>query len=293
MKKLLIASAVASAFAVPGVVFAQAAAPAAAPASPHTFTANVGLVTDYRFRSISQTFNEPTIQGGFDYSHASGLYAGTWASNVYGGNNASGLGLNYFNGGEEIDVYGGYKWSYGDLALDAGVLTYNYPGAKWGVATRDKYDNTELYLGGTYKWFSAKYNYATTDYFGTKTNTVSGACGVLSSGAASTVCAPINKGGSKGSGYLDLGATFELGEGFNLVGHIGKLSVANYGLFNYTDYKIGVTKDWAGVTWGAAYIDSNAKADVYRTVKTEGGVGNTVVKDTSAGTLVLSVSKTF
>ena len=62
MKKLLIASAVATAFAVPGVVFAQAAAPAAAPASPHTFTANVGLVTDYRFRSISQTFNGPAIQ---------------------------------------------------------------------------------------------------------------------------------------------------------------------------------------------------------------------------------------
>ncbi len=291
MKKLLIASAVASAFAVPGVVFAQAAAPAAAPASPHTFTANVGLVTDYRFRSISQTFNGPAIQGGFDYSHASGFYAGTWGSNVYGGSNSSGLGTNYFNGGLELDVYGGYKWSYGDLGLDVGVLTYNYPGAKWGVATRDKYDNTELYLGGTYKWFSAKYSMTTTDYFGIKTNTVSAACGVLSSGAASTVCAPTRAGGSKGSGYLDLGATYELGEGFNLVGHIGKLTVKSYGLFNYTDYKIGVTKDWAGVTWGAAYIDSNAKADVYRTVKAESG--NNVVKDTSSGTLVLSVSKTF
>ena len=52
-----------------------------------------------------------------------------------------------------------------------------------------------------------------------------------------------------------------------------------------------MTKDWAGVTWGAAYIDSNAKADVYRTVKAESG--NNVVKDTSSGTLVLSVSKTF
>ena len=289
MKKLLIATAVASAFAAPGVAFAQAAA--AAPASPHTFTANVGLFSDYRFRGISQTFKQPAIQGGFDYSHASGLYAGIWASNVYGGSNSSGLGVNYFNGGQEVDVYGGYKWSYGDLGLDAGLLTYMYPGAKWGVATRDSYGNTEVYLGGTYKWFSAKYSMSTTDYFGTKRNTVSGACGVNTSGVATLTCAPVNGGGSKGSGYLDLGAAFELGNGFNLVGHVGKLSVKGYGLFNYTDYKIGVTKDWAGVTWGAAYIDSNAKADVYRTVKTESG--NSAVKDMSDGTLVLSVSKTF
>lgn len=289
MKKLLIASAVASAFAAPNVVFAQAAA--AAPASPHTFTANVGLVSDYRFRGISQTFKQAAIQGGFDYSHSSGLYAGTWASNVYGGSNTAGFGVNYFNGSAEIDLYGGYKWSYGDIGLDVGVLAYMYPGAKYNVATRDKYDNTELYIGASYKWLTAKYSHAITDYFGAKNNTLSAACGVNSSGVATLTCAGTNPGGSRGSSYLDIGATFELGGGFNLVGHVGKATVKNYGLLNYTDYKIGVTKDWAGVTWGAAYIDSNAKADVYRTVKAESG--NNVVKDMSDGTLVLSVSKTF
>ncbi len=292
MKKLLLSSAVALALSAPGAVLAQAAAPAAT--SPHTFTGNVGLFSDYRFRGISQTFKEPAIQGGFDYSHASGFYAGTWASNVYGGSNGSGLGVNYANGNMEWDFYGGYKFeAMKDLTLDVGVLQYYYPGARYLTPTRDKYDNTEVYLGASYKWFTAKYSHSITDYFGIRNNTVSGACGVDGNGVALTTgCAPINAGGSKGSSYLDLGATFELGGGFNLVTHIGKATVRHYSLFNYTDWKIGVTKDWLGVTWGLAYIDTNAKPEVYRTAQTQGG-GNLKTRDTSDSTILLSVSKTF
>lgn len=64
MKKSLIALALVGAFAAPA--FAQTAAPAAAeaaPASPHTLTANVGLFSDYRFRGISQTATRPALQG--------------------------------------------------------------------------------------------------------------------------------------------------------------------------------------------------------------------------------------
>lgn len=53
-----------------------------APTSPHPITGNLGLVSDYRFRGISQTATRPAIQGGFDYAHASGIYAGTWASKL-------------------------------------------------------------------------------------------------------------------------------------------------------------------------------------------------------------------
>src|SRR5207237_1081318 len=59
---------------------AQTPAPAATP--EHTFTANVGLFSEYIFRGISQTGGRPAVQGGFDYAHASGLYLGTWASNI-------------------------------------------------------------------------------------------------------------------------------------------------------------------------------------------------------------------
>src|SRR5450759_2863878 len=78
------AAAIASAFSLPLTVSAQTAPAAepAAPASPHTFTGNVGLVSQYIFRGLTQTNGDPAIQGGADYSHASGFYAGTWLSNI-------------------------------------------------------------------------------------------------------------------------------------------------------------------------------------------------------------------
>jgi uncharacterized protein (TIGR02001 family) len=68
MRKSLIAAAIAGTVALPSAVMAQAAAPA----SPHTFTGNVGVVSNYIFRGISQSAAKPAIQGGFDYAHSSG-----------------------------------------------------------------------------------------------------------------------------------------------------------------------------------------------------------------------------
>ena len=61
---------------------ASAAETAAAPASPHMFTANVGIFNDYLFRGFSYGKERGAIQGGMDYSHSSGFYAGVWASSV-------------------------------------------------------------------------------------------------------------------------------------------------------------------------------------------------------------------
>lgn len=289
MRNTLLAASIVAAFAVPSASYAQASA--AAPASPHTVTGNVGLFTDYRFRGISQTFKQPALQGGFDYAHASGIYLGTWASNVTG---SLANGPSYTGGNLEWDMYGGYKWEPAkDLTLDVGGLYYYYPDARYGVATRDKYDNFEFYLGAGYKWFSAKYSVTTTDYFGTKTNTYGGYCGLRSDGVtAGPNCATAAPGGSKGSGYLDLTGTFEIGDKLNLIGHIGHQSVKNYGRLSYTDYKLGLTKEWAGFTWGASIIGTDADKDWWRAVKVEGG-GNRKVKDPGDTSIVLSISKTF
>ena len=94
------------------------AAPAAAePASPHTFTANVGLFSQYVFRGITYTNERPALQGGFDYAHDSGLYAGGWGTNV----DRNGLYGNTL----EIDLYGGwYKAITDDVAINVGVLQF-------------------------------------------------------------------------------------------------------------------------------------------------------------------------
>src|SRR5467141_2961785 len=114
MRKSILSLSVAAAVLVPGLAAAQAAAP-----SP--LTGNMALVTDYRFRGISQTFGKPAFQGGFDYAHSSGFYAGNWNSNV-----AENAG--YPGGNLEMDFYGGYKKAFGDFGLDAGLLYYYYPG---------------------------------------------------------------------------------------------------------------------------------------------------------------------
>ena len=129
VRKTLAALSLAAVTGVPGMAAAQTAAPAAAaPPSDHTFTGNVGLFSEYRFRGISQTFGKPALQGGFDYAHASGLYLGNWNSNV-----SSGAG--FPAGNLEMDMYGGWKKSWDDWGLDLGFIYYYYPGSDANAAS--------------------------------------------------------------------------------------------------------------------------------------------------------------
>jgi len=258
IRKTVLATALAAAAAVPTLANAQAAA--AAPASPHTLTGNLGIVSDYRFRGISQTYLQPAIQGGIDYSHSSGFYLGNWNSSV--------SGLSYNNGGGiEMDLYGGFKKAFGDFTFDIGLLQYYYPKAQY--ASGDKYDTTEVYLGVAWKWLTAKYSMTTGDYFGVN-GTTYGAYGT---------------GDSKGSGYLDISASYEIAPKLTLVGHYGMQTVKNFAPLEYNDVKLGVTYDMNGWILGAAYIDTDADSAIYF-------VGSDS-KETGKGTVVLSVGKSF
>ena len=276
---------------------ASGAALAQTPAaqSAHSFTGNVGIVSDYRFRGISQTYKQPALQGGFDYAHTSGLYLGSWLSSVSGNLYPNGSGL-------EWDLYGGYKFEpVKDLGLDVGVLHYYYPGARYYNASLgasgNRYDNTELYLGASYKWFSAKYSHAISDYFGIKSATYGGYCGFNSNGAAAAAgCIAADPGGSRGSSYLDLNANFEIFEKTTLGFHAGHAAVKNYGALSYTDYKLSLTRDFGWATLGVAFVSTNASQNFYRYGPAglySAPQGTTENKDPSRGTLVLSIGKTF
>jgi len=104
----------------------------------HSTSASVALSSDYMWRGYSQTDNEMAISGSFDYGHSSGLYAGTWASNVDFGDDAS----------TEIDIYAGYASEISDtgISYDVGVLRYIYPG--------EDYDWNEVYASVSYSFFS-------------------------------------------------------------------------------------------------------------------------------------------
>lgn len=259
IRKTVLAAAVAAAVAVPGLASAQATA---TPASPHTVTGNMSIVSDYRFRGISQTFEQPGIQGGIDYSHSSGFYLGTWSSNV--------SGLSFPDGSIEMDFYGGYKFPAGPVTLDVGLLQYYYPNVKF--AGSEKADTLEAYFGLSWKFLTAKYSITTGDYFGANST-------------SSAFCTGTN---SKGSGYLDVTASYEIMPKLMLVGHVGNQTIKDCDPLEYSDWKLGITYDMNGWILGAAYIDTDADETIY----TLTGV-NGKVKEIGKGTVVFSVSKSF
>ncbi len=98
-----------------------AAAQDTAPPPPVTVSGSVALVSDYRFRGVSQSDKEMAIQGGITVSHESGLYAGVWGSNLAGWGTFGGSNM-------ELDLIGGFKHSFGAATVDVGLTWYMYPG---------------------------------------------------------------------------------------------------------------------------------------------------------------------
>lgn len=247
MKKRISALFVLGVFALPALAIAAE--------SPHSFSGNLKLTTDYLFRGVSQTQNGPAIQGGFDYAHKSGFYVGTWASNV------DWVGTKD-NNSMELDLYGGYAGSIGeDIGYDVGLIHYYYPGNKIaGAATPD---TTEVYVSGSWKFLTLKYSHTVSKYF------------VAWEGA--------NGESTRGSGYLELNAEYDLGNGWGVSAHIGRQRVKNYGDASYTDWNVGVSKDVGFGTFSLLYSDTNAKDSEY----TWSG------KKVADGRVVLSFSKDF
>ena len=101
------------------------------------FESNVSLSSDYIWRGMTQTAEEPAISGGFDIAGESGLYFGTWASNVEFGDGAA----------LELDWYAGYASELDNgFSYDIGYLAYTYPG-------EDSLDFEEIYVGFGYSYF--------------------------------------------------------------------------------------------------------------------------------------------
>ena len=219
MKKTLLTASVACACtlllsAVPSVSNAEEA-------SPLTF--NVGTVTEYRYRGISQSRLKPALQGGFDVTQGA-FYLGSWASTINWIKDSGG------KANTEIDIYGGVK---GDLAKDTtydlGVLTYNYP----SNGLKPSANTVELYGALTFGPVTAKYSHSTSNLFGFAN--------------------------SKGSGYLDLTGSFEVA-GLTIAPHLGYQAVKKNGAYSYSDYSLTASKDAAGVTWSGALVGTSTKA---------------------------------
>jgi uncharacterized protein (TIGR02001 family) len=270
MKKTLLAVTLAAL--TSGAATTALAADPKAPAPDFEISGNFGLFSDYRFRGISQTNTKPAVQGGFDLAHKSGLYAGTWASNVSQWANPG--------GSMEVDFYVGYGTELPmGVGVDVGHTWYTYPGNEPGnnPAVAVSNDTREFHIGFSYSVLNYKYSRASTTWFGIP--------------------------GSKGSDYHSVGLEFSPSENLVLSASAGNQKVkravgqgensfkdyslsASYDLGN--DYSIGLSYHWVSL--------KDAAAKAAGTTATAGwfGInGATTTKAISDNGAVISLSKTF
>jgi uncharacterized protein (TIGR02001 family) len=265
-------------------------------------TANVTVVNDYRYRGISQSNFKPAIQGGFDYAHESGFYIGNWNSSISwigdaygpnGGISGKGSTAGQVSAPIEMDFYAGFKKELiGEgFATDVGFLQYYYPNSgipnTGGLSANP--NTSEFYVAQNFTFGPvtgfAKVSYAVSTLFGT-----------------------VN---SSGSYYPDLTVNYDTGVwGLALNGHVGYQYVAgnaptgtnvtnyvgnsisgvtNSTLYSYTDWKVGLTKDFGGgLSAAIAYVGTNA-ATYKGGYSYSSPSGNNLGKSTG----LISLTKTF
>jgi len=206
-----------------------AAAPAAATDLGAGFSVNGGatVVSDYRFRGISQTDKNVAIQGTFSISHTSGFYATVWGSSID----------DYIAAGAdaELDLILGYKKTFGDTTVDGGLLYYYYPGGCCDIPT----DFAEPYISVSH-------------VFGPVT------------AKATAAYAPKQKALSIGNGkednlYLAGDLSYAIPKTpVTLTGHLGHSFGPSYLTIGdaYTDWSLGVSVTKSGFTAGLAYVDT-------------------------------------
>ena len=268
------------------------------PPPPFTLTANVGLYSQYVFRGLTQTNEDPAIQGGFDFTHSSGFYLGTWASNISwlkenATTSSSSSSGTYKGGGSmEWDFYGGYRKSIGDFGVDVGLLQYYYPGSLIPGAT--KANTLEGYIAGSWKWFTLKYSQSLTN----KTFGVAD---------------------SKGTDYWDLSGSFPIGEtGLTLAAHYGIQTYKgkdpvfngtnrnNDSVDSYDDWRVSLAYDMGkmaksleNISVGVIYTDtSSASCQGYGAYNETCNVSGTTAtgaypKNIAKSQTTVYISKTF
>lgn len=199
--------------------------------STHEFSANVAYTTNYMYRGFTQTSEGPAIQGGFDYAHSSGFYAGTWASSLE------------FGGGDddtniEIDYYAGFGGDIGStgLSYDLGALYYQYPNTNADAA--GDFDFLEFYGNLSYTFnttlqptIGVGLAYSS-DYFGEDDDSL------------------------YATGSLDVSLPYDVGLSFL----VGNLNVdgdkTSPGGFDYTHFAIGMNKPWSIFDFDVTYYDA-------------------------------------
>jgi uncharacterized protein (TIGR02001 family) len=203
-------------------------------ASAADVAGNVALVSDYRFRGISQNNGgfSPAIQGGFDWSSELGFYVGTWASNV-----------NFSEGSVETDVYGGYKGKINDdYAYDVGILYYGYPqDGSTHLGYTEYYTSLSAFGGKIGVNYSPNY-FAGSDPFW-----------YWYANYSHEIVKNLTVNAHWGYNHWETRQDYDITQSNNSAGPVGNAS--------YADWSLGVSTAYLGLTWGLTYVDTNINDD--------------------------------
>ncbi len=200
------------------------------------FGASVALTTDYVFRGISQTDEDPAIQGSLDYAHPSGFYLGVWASNVDEA---------ISRGNIEIDYYAGYTAEFSKgFSYDVSLIYYSYPSG----GNDPEPDYIEGHLGLAYAFsdiplepsLGVGYNYSP-DFYGEDGDAhyINGTLDVT---------LPAGFGLGFELGYQDVEGDKTTGNNMGEDGADG---------FDYWHWRIGLSKELKGFELDLSYYDTN------------------------------------
>lgn len=222
----------------------------AVPPGPVAITGSVTVASDYRLRGVSQSDDNPALQGALTVTHRSGLYIGTFASNLAGWGTFGGANL-------ELDAIAGYKRKITPGGtVDVGLTWYFYPG---GAARTDyaepyaKISGTAGPLGLTASVAYAPPQQALGRWYD---NGASAAAGVYD-----------HPGDTRDNLYLaGDGALAIAGTPLTAKAHIGH-SHGNNGLGpnatsaaptgDYWDWSLGTDATWKTLTLNVSYIDTD------------------------------------
>ena len=133
----------------------------------------------------------------------------------------------------ELDLYGGKRGEINGVSYDVGLIRYYYPSNKFHLANYPSANTTEAYGQLGYGPVYIKYSQALTNFIGWADNT-------------------------DGSNYIDIGANQEIKDGYILNLHYGKQVVKNLSAADYSDWKVGVTKDFGLAVVAVSVVGTNA-----------------------------------
>lgn len=223
--------------------FAQDAPTAPPPAI--TINATAAVVSDYRFRGVSQTDKQFAVQGSITVTHESGFYISAWGSSTSGYVVAGG------NAKQEIDLIGGYSKTFDGVKLDGGVLYYFYPRDSTPGVHSDFFE-PYFDISKTFGPISAK---ATVNYAPKQKALALDQTGV-GSGYFSRSRDNIYVAGDFSAAIpkTPLGLTAHVGHSF---GPSWLATDANL-KDGYTDWGLGATVTYKVLTLGVSYVDTDA-----------------------------------